>query len=657
MKNFSKLLIWVILGYAIGVAVSYLVVDKPEDFVESLYSVVALLGLFAAFIAVLLISSSKTNSKDKLSKAGVGKTKSGEEMSQYFDAKWMTEKELRTNPKYMFNTYSTLPQVKKSGIVIRNQVNKAGKLEVNMYDPIHTLIIGTTGSGKTSYIISPAIRILSHTAEKPCLVITDVKGELYEMHSKQLRKEGYKILTLDLRYPFASTKWNPMSKAYDLYHKAKNLENMVKIHNGGRPSQFNLQETPDFVHGTTWYEYEGYAYTNREQLVNNIKAKKQELVDAAENSLKEIAITICPIRNQHDPSWEKGAQNLILGVMLAMLEDSDIPELGMTREKFNPYNLAKIVTTQDQDADNPYGTLRDYCSAGRSQFSKVGPLTSTAVNNAPGATKSYMGIVSDAVSIFNDMGICYATSQNDMHFEHFIDQPTVLFIKVPDEKESRHCIATMCISQLYQELIEIAGKHGLKLPKNVYFLLDEFANLPKIENMTGLITVSRSRGIFFELVVQSYSQLNFKYGNDVADTIKSNCNIHIFLGTEDQQTKEEFSKRCGEISLVMESTSQSKSDKKEQGTSTTTSTQVVTRPLIGPYELGQLDAGTCIVTILKNSPMKLKFTQAHKTPEFDQTRVGQEFVASKPFDEANIFYDIRERNKKMLKSSSSPFDF
>ena len=240
-----------------------------------------------------------------------------------------------------------------------------------------------------------------------------------------------------------------------------------------------------------------------------------------------------------------------------------------------------------------------------------------------------------------------------------MNQPTVLFIKVPDEKESRHCIATICISQLYKKLVEIASESpNLELPRYVYFMLDEFANLPKIEKMDNIITVARSRKIFFELVIQSYSQLDSKYGHEVAETIRSNCNIQIYIGTDDQKTKEEFSKMCGEQSLELESTTESKSDKKDQGKSTTTSKQVVTRPLIGPYELGQLPQGTCIVKIFQSNPIKVPFTPYYKIPEIDSSVLEDEYAPSQPFDEEAIFYDVKNRNKIVLKKSGfDPFDF
>ena len=96
-----------------------------------------------------------------------------------------------------------------------------------MYPEMHEIIVGTTGSGKTTFILEPAIRVYSHTAEKPCMVITDPKGELYNNHSPHLRKEGYRIIVLDLRDPYTSSRWNPMDNAYCQYQRAHNLEKEV----------------------------------------------------------------------------------------------------------------------------------------------------------------------------------------------------------------------------------------------------------------------------------------------------------------------------------------------------------------------------------------------------------------------------------------------
>ena len=653
MKKLKTSLTIIVASYIVGVLVSFFTetVSSAQEHFSNTHAIIFAIG--GIIVAVLYLSSGGSN-KDNF---GTGRTQGNGKLSQYYDSRWITLNELATDSKFMPTNYASLASVKKSGIVIRNLL-VGNKYLINMYNPIHTLVIGTTGSGKTTLLIEPAIRILSKTGEKPGLIITDPKGELFNNHSIQLQENGYRLMTLDLRNPYASTRWNPMDNSYMMYHKAHNLEREVKVHRGAPPTPANRLKIISNSYGPEWYEYNGIAYANKEQLQTDILSKKQELIDLAENELREIASTIVPVESKTDSSWERGAQDFLFGLMIAMLEDSLNPELGMTRDRFNFYNLGKIANYRDPDPDNMFGTLRSFCDTGRNKLSKVQSLTSTVINNAPNTTRSYLGVLQSRISIFQDAGICYATSGNDMFFDDFTEKPTVLFIKVPDEKESRHSIATMCISQIYKKLIEIASyRASLSLDRPVYFLLDEFANLPKVPKMDSIITVARSRRIFFELVVQSYSQLENKYGKETAETIKGNCNIQIYLGTEDQKTKEEYSKMCGEVSIEMEDKSVSMSDRQGTDANRTTNKKVVNRPLIYPYELGQLPNGTAIVKIFQVNPIKTELTPWYKTPQFDKRKAVENYVPSKFLDEQEIYYDIAVRNRKFSRARGGFDDF
>ena len=591
------------------------------------------------------------SASDNKSKPG-SKTKEGKEIAQFFDSRWITEKELKTDKKFMYSTWNNIRN-SKDGILLRSELNK-NNLEINMYSPIHALIIGTTGTGKTQKYIAPTIQIMSSTKTKPSFVIADPKGELYENNSHKLREEGYEVKVFNLRQPFSSVKWNPLDNAYELFHKAHHLQEYVKVHSGVNPADMGLKIISN-EYEYEWYEYDGVAYPNKKVLNGDLESKKAELIDQAENDLREIANILCPIKNEKDPSWERGAQEFIFGTMLAMLEDSLDERLNMTRDKFNFYNLRKIVSYKDLDPDNPYKTLKQYF-VGRDKFSKVPALVSSAINNAPSTTKSYMGIVTVSLGVFNDNGMCFATSENEMNFDSFGDKPTALFIIIPDEKESRWGIATMMISQLYKKLVELAnGYPNMKLPRAVYFLLDEFANLPKIEKIDTMITVSRSRNVFFSLVVQSFSQLNAKYGDDVAQTIKGNCPIKIFIGTDDRVTCEEFSKLCGDMTLEVSSTSESKQkdEKGKENPNKTTSLSTTSRPLIYPDELGHLatngGTGEIIIKILNEFPMRIKTTAYFATPMFDHIVASNQYVPSRSLNEEKVSYSIVRRNEIALK--------
>ena len=246
-------------------------------------------------------------------------------------------------------------------------------------------------------------------------------------------------------------------------------------------------------------------------------------------------------------------------------------------------------------------------------------------------------------------------SYSDFDMRNIGRNKTAVFLIVQDEKKTLHPLATIFIKQCYETLIDVAQESGGKLPFRTNFILDEFANMPPLKDVTTMITAARSRQIRFTMIIQNFAQLNKVYGKDDAETIKGNCNIQIYLGTEDQKTKEEYSKMCGEVSIEMEDTSVSKSEKAGSDSNRTTSKKVINRPLIYPYELGQLPNGTAIVKIFQVNPIKTELTPWYKTPQFDKRKATEKYVQSRFLDEETVYYDIAVRNKKM-RGSSNPFD-
>ena len=571
------------------------------------------------------------------------KKKDKNEKKQFYDSDWLTEAEL--NKKYIYSTFRDLYKT-QDGPILRAE-RSGHNIKVNMVDKTwHGMVVGTTGSGKTAGFVSPCMQILSSTKTKPCFVVNDMKGEIYEMHAKKLRDEGYRIKVLDLRDAYASTRWNPMARPYRLYQRSLHLLREVKVHRNQNPADLGLQILAP-VYNNEWYEFEGRAYPTRVLLDNDLTALKKKLYDEAYEDLNDIATTLCPIQSQSDPTWERGAKDFILGTMLAMLEDSAYPELGMTEEKFNFFNLYKIANIRDSDPDRQFATLQKYFQ-GRPKLSVAASLAGPIVNNAPLTARSFFGVVAQYTGMFADAGICFTTSADEMDFSDFADQPTALFIKVPDEKETRHTIATMCILQLYKTLVDVANhRPGRTLPRRVYFMLDEFGNLPKIPKLESIITVGRSRNICMILIVQNYTQIEIKYGEAIANTLKSNCNIHYFIGTTDQKTKEEFSTRCGHTSVDSVSTTESKA---KDGSQKSTSTSKASAPLIHPDELSLLKEGEFIISMYGEKAYRSTFTFAYKCKDiYDMTPTPEEYAPARFIDEDKMYYDIKERNRKIFR--------
>ena len=605
---------------------------------------VVLGGLFALFLLIYCLLINKNfvatlfgRKKDELKRV---------KGSNLENSRWMNEKEKTT--LFKFHSFSSLSSVEKDGIPVSASIDRKGKdMQVGFNSPCHSIIIGSTGSGKTTTFVSPMIQLLAATNAGSSMVITDPKGELFMLHSKYLKSRGYDVKVIDLRDTYSSYRWNPLDSIWDNFELYKNAHKLAfKRVDDISASGLKIEKAAgDAKNVKEWYEFDGKAYTDYKRLIAAVKLYKKKVYDEVYEDLNDLVTVLIPVENEKDPLWEKGARSITLAVLLAMLEDSLDPNNGMTKDKFNFFNLAKILQNSNED----YKCLREYFR-GRSPLSRAYSLSKQVCDAAQSTRASYMSIVYDKLTLFNDAGICALTSTSDFTASALADHPTALFLKIPDEKDTRHNLAAIFILNIYKTLIKVASATAeLALPRNVYFIMDEFGNMPKISKFDKFITVGRSRKIWFTMIVQSYAQLNNVYGDNVADIIKGNCGIKMFIGSNDMQTCKEYSELCGNITVATTSTSGSA----HSDTNYSTSYQV--RPLIYPSELQRLnhpgDIGHGIIVTFGNYPLKTYFTPSFKVPLYTFGEMETDELEERSFNEKELFYDIRLRNDRVLKKN------
>ena len=126
---------------------------------------------------------------------------------QYGTGWWLNKKEynkvFKCNIIDRNNLYNEVAF--ESGGVITN-VEKDGNTDKIYYiaDNIHTLLVGSSGSGKSRSIIIPTITMLGLAGEN--MFISDVKGELYLYTAEKLEELGYDVIALDF-ISFLKSNW------------------------------------------------------------------------------------------------------------------------------------------------------------------------------------------------------------------------------------------------------------------------------------------------------------------------------------------------------------------------------------------------------------------------------------------------------------------
>ena len=498
------------------------------------------------------------------------------------------------------------------------------------------------------------------------MVMTDPKGELYADNAAVLEKEGYKCIVLNLNDPYASSMWNPMEIAYRTYQRAGELAKEVKKYTDVKPEdakhkRFGADVLQGAEYGNVWYGFEGKAFPTKELLQQELESRKIQLEDEAKSDIKNIGLSLIPDDpNSKDPTWSNGCRDFITGIMYAMLEDSRDPRLGMTIDKFNFFNLYKICMRRDPagDRESALKTLTTYADGRDKVRGNVYQLMS-GVCLASGVTqRSFLSTLSSSIGkTLGDEGILFLTSGTDIDFTKIPEVPTAFFIRIPDHKTERHPLGVLCISQLYKVLVDVANKNGKgTLPRPVYFILDEFGNMPAVPNFGTMVTVSRSRKIFFEIILQSYKQLDIKYGQDEAQNIRGNFQMEVFLGSEDPSTIQAFSEACGETTVFHEEISRSRQTNRDiatGGENITTSTQRTRKPLLDKQKLRQLERWTIIAKIFRKAIMMDVMTPFFQAKCMEKLKKPDPMALSKQLNIEEIFYDIDRRNQIVMKPKNA----
>ncbi len=534
------------------------------------------------------------------------------------DTEWLTTKKLKKMNEFTVTSWNGVEE--KDDAIVIGAAKKGNGVEIIATKQLHALIVGTTGSGKTTGFVDQNICVLARSKGKPSIVISDPKKELYEKHANHLIKEGYKISVLDLREPYSSARWNPMHVLTRRIRLIKELQNDLQFKDGKY-----------YGAGEVFLSY------------RDARTRVQELKDEIFENAMDLVYTLCPVQNHEQPNWEMGARNLIFGLVLALCEDCI---KGKIEEKqlllFNVYHNITKYCSEDTTA------LREYLLEGRDEFSKVRGLVNTVLITSDKTLTSYLSEVNSYMQQLADDGILSLTSENDLDIVNMDEEANAVFIIVPDERFTRHRFVTLFITQMYKELVEKANlnlrRHQTEtaiLKRNTYFVLDEFGNLPKFENMEGMVTVARSRGIRFLFVLQSFSQLNVKYGKDVGDVIKTNCNVKIFIGTDDADTRKEFSELCGQKKI--KNFSVNTSIEHSAGSSTGATNQ----PLITVGMLERLNGdekGDAIVSVRGYEPIWTKFTPSYKLAHiyFKDGKADMSKREAVLFEKENYVFDIYE---------------
>ncbi|MFQ8922595.1 MAG: VirD4-like conjugal transfer protein, CD1115 family [Clostridium paraputrificum] len=480
--------------------------------------------------------------------------------------------------------------------------------------PLHTIVIGTTRSGKGQGFVLITIDIFSRAETKSSLVFNDPKGELCGLSKDLLERKGYEVKVIDFLEMENSIGYNPLqiikdawregdfgeaelrcrTFTYSLYHNPKSTDKVWEDLSMNLVNALILAlcerciKTEKEREGMTKDEVEHW---DKEEMKVNLFSVASMLGDLGGKELEEGTTIDIYFDNLPKESIAKRQYNNVkfakgrtrasvfvtasqklqvyLGERVAKLtsfNDINLEEVGFYKGDSKKVKVVisdenrpkdkKLQDTGDKEKKEEHKNkvtihgTKDIICYKDDIFSKELVLDGITATDVKGQDLTDKIEVNDARVKWGVPGT-YSLEYSVQDKEN--SKPIALFLIVPDFDKSNHVLSTTCIAQLTYMLSRRAAlsKSG-STDREVVFLLDEAGNMCPIENFGETLTVCLGRGLKFIPIVQSFTQLKEMYG-DSYKTILANCANTVYIKTTDKETSEEISKLTGEKTIVTNS--------------------------------------------------------------------------------------------------------
>ncbi len=206
-------------------------------------------------------------------------------------------------------------------------------------------------------------------------------------------------------------------------------------------------------------------------------------------------------------------------------------------------------------------------SSGADLYEKVMSVSPIAANfiSIPGSNQS-AGVLA-VLSQFTESLLCMNYPDGNFTVKNWLcdGKSGVLYVTgFADVRETLRPVLSLLIDTIAVNLLSLPDSAD----RRVYFILDEFATLQRLNSLVELLTLSRSKGGSVWLATQDLSQVENLYG-PLKNSIVNACGSKVIFAVADPKDAREFSEFISEAEYLLETVQDSGTAQRGGGISET----------------------------------------------------------------------------------------
>lgn len=464
----------------------------------------------------------------------------------------------------------------------------------------NSIILGITRSGKGEMFVIPTIDALSRGNEKPSIVVTDMKKELFPMCYQPLCERGYMPLLFDLDNPTHGIQFNPLNNVIQLYKEgdipgaellAQSYAYSVFMQEKSDPNaDFFLDNATAALTAAILAHIDDCLREDRR--INTLNLEQWLNARKRYQRLEEEQQVKVKARYQAYLQGEERTAQEILSRFPALPPEANFIPCHENEKCITMDSITHTFLELGRVKINSQTTQLDLYFNKRDEFDRAKALYASIEVSGDRTKGSIFSQALSKMSIYNFADISRLTAEStfDLTDLGFGNKPIALFISVPLHDRSKDAI----VSTLYSQIFQMNTRKAAQMPNKkcnrlIVNLWDEIGNFPPVKDLDTMVSIGLGINVLYILVLQSYNQLDDKYGA-AAQTIKDNCGNHIYIQTVSWETAEHFSKLVGNQTITNVTRSG-----KHLDTNKTVTEIYEERPLLRPDELMGLQEEECVI--------------------------------------------------------------
>lgn len=219
-----------------------------------------------------------------------------------------------------------------------------------------------------------------------------------------------------------------------------------------------------------------------------------------------------------------------------------------------------------------------------------------------------------ALNPWNNRLVAAATATSDFDIRELRTKRMSIFIGCSvAQLDAFRPLLNILIQQIHDVLMAAPPKRDE--PHQVLFLIDEFRQLGRMDDLVSKLTINAGYGFRVVIVLQNLSQLDEVYGKAVRETTVSACATQLYIRIDNLDTSEYLSKMLGETTIELK-----RASLRRGGIlgSKTINTDYDAVPLRTPQQLRQMDPRKIILLVSSAPPFELERVIYHDDRPYRQ---------------------------------------